>query len=338
MDLKKYESYSIEDYIEDQDFRNWVLQTDASLNEQWSVFFAEHPGQKNTAEQARLLLFEMQDYFQPSSLKDKPFDEPFIAKLRNVASNQQRENLLKVRRRRFIFRAIAASLLFLLGSISVLWFMEQGQQAVATGYGECKSINLPDGSVVKLNGHSEIKFAKKWKTGDERKVHLSGEAYFEISKDEKDAKFTVLTNDLEVEVLGTSFNVHSRGKETKVFLKEGKVKLNLNGLKHSMEMNPGEFVAYSEKSKEQPKKQIASPPVHTSWKDGLMIFENKTLKEVLEEVEEIYGETIQVKNAEHYSREITTGIPVENLNEAISILELTLGLKITKEQESFIIH
>jgi len=239
----------------------------------------------------------------------------------------------------WIGRVAAAVLLLVVAGWFVFQYVAPSELIVQTSFGEQQSIELPDGSLVRLNANSSLTFEKDWGDQDSRQVWLQGEAFFEVEKKvETGQKFLVITKDLTVEVLGTVFNVNSHQEATKVFLEEGKINLSLNGLKQPMLMEPGEIVAYSESKKELPKKQRATPTLQTSWKDGLLLFEDIPLREVLEKLEEIYGLTIQVKDPSNYSRAITTGVPVENMEEAITILNATMDLKILKAEEGFVIQ
>src|SRR5690606_5397237 len=97
---------------------------------------------------------------------------------------------------------------------------------IATPRGGQYQITLSDGTKVWLNASSSIHFPVVF-TGNERKVEITGEAYFEVKKDER-KPFKVLTTSSAVEVLGTHFNVNSYDDEAsiKTTLLEGKVRVS----------------------------------------------------------------------------------------------------------------
>ncbi len=336
-DFNIYGSYTAEDYLEDQDFRNWVLQPQPGNNEWWQEVITRYPDQEKVAEQARMLLLEMENHFQPAELRNEALDESFIANLKQEMGNAQNATVVSLNRRKFIRRfAVAASILFMLGTVSWFWVSNPGQmQTIATDYGEWKTYTLPDGSEIKLNANSGISFAKYWESGADRKVWLTGEAFFEVSKDPEGAKFTVITEDLEVEVLGTAFNVHSRGEETGVFLQEGKVRLDLGA--EEQVMVPGEFIAYSAHQKKitEHKKVVAES--HTSWKEGSLIMEDETVKMILEKMEEIYGYEVKVNRQNLLDIRKTVAIPMDKIEIAIPILERTLGMEIYLQNDLLIV-
>lgn len=246
---------------------------------------------------------------------------------------------IKIRKQIIWIRSAAAVLIFVIASTFVFQSLNPSEINVRTGFGEQQSIELPDGSIVKLNANSSLTYKKHWDNQENREVLLQGEAFFEVEKKtETGQKFSVTTKDLTVQVLGTVFNVNSHQGATKVFLEEGEINLILNGLKEQMLMVPGELITYSETSRKLPEKRQALPALHTSWKDGLILFNDTPLNEILEKLEEIYGLTFHLKDSTNYDRTITTGLPVENLDEAVSILDETTDLQILKTNDGFIIQ
>lgn len=228
---------------------------------------------------------------------------------------------------------VAATLLFLLAGAWIYFYgyADRGMMVVSTGYGENKSMVLPDGSTVTLNANSTLRYNRYWTGKTSRQVWLEGEAFFEVAKKPATGqKFKVFTSDLTVEVLGTIFNVNTYREATSVFLEEGKVQLELLGQEVSLVMAPGEIVSYSKATAKLPEIQQAQPIPHTSWKDGIMVFNQTPLQEVLTKMEEAYGMEFRVSDRVYLDLQITTGLPVENFELALSLLETTLGMKITR--------
>jgi ferric-dicitrate binding protein FerR (iron transport regulator) len=213
-----------------------------------------------------------------------------------------------------------------------------GIKTIATNYAEFKELKLPDGSTVLLNANSSVSFPTYWANNQTREVWLKGEAFFKVEKKERTKqKFQVQTDDVTVEVLGTAFNVNTRQEKTAVFLEEGKVKLNYG--ENTKLMQPGELVSYSANThKVVSNAQKVNTKILTSWTSGVVRFEKLALKEVLQEMEAIYGIDIQVKNTAHLERAITTGFPIEDLNIALKLLEDALKLEIKKEEQHYLIQ
>ncbi len=328
MNIEKYRTYKVQDFLEDEHFRAWVYHPTGRMEQEWKVVQQHFPEQKENIKEARLLLQQMAHYFQASERQANTPDEAFrralIARMEHAKARRKRKAL----QRRLIRRvSIAATVALVLGLAAWLFLFSPGQmQVYATGYGEWETIELPDGTVVELNSNSELRLAKVWEPGEDRRVWLQGEAFFRVTKDPQGARFFVLTDELAVKVLGTAFNVHSRGRETEVFLEEGKVALELE--KEEKEMKPGELVVYSAKKKAITEYRTAPAELHTSWKDGSLIMKDKTVAEILEKIEEIYGLEAVVENEVLLKQHKTIAIPMDRIEVAEPILERTLEVDI----------
>lgn len=265
-------------------------------------------------------------------------DVPAVQKI----TVKKKVRTLDVRRRRLLrFTGIAAALLLVLGLSTWLWFDQSRETIISTAFAEQQEVTLPDGSLVILNANSSLRYPKNWDEIADREVWLEGEAFFKVSKKpQTQQKFRVLTDDLEVQVLGTVFNVNSRQTQTSVFLEEGKIALTL---KHSPDettmMEPGELLTYSaDKGAIVAHSKHTTAALHTSWKDGVLTFENTPLSEILQKVEEIYGIHFRAKSTADLDRKITTGLPMEELDMVIPMLEQALDLKMQKMDGQFVIQ
>lgn len=156
---------------------------------------------------------------------------------------------------------------------------------IATPRGGQYQIELPDGSQVWLNAASSLRFPTAF-AGKERRVEISGEAYFEVAKN-KAMPFVVGVNGAEVQVLGTHFNVMAYGEEKalKTTLLEGSVRF-VSGSKKSM-LKPGQ---QSQLNKEGQVKVLSSVDVEEvmAWKNGMFHFENADIEKVMRELSRWY--------------------------------------------------
>lgn len=339
MNLNKYAAYTLEDYLEDPMFRAWVFRQESQQAPYWATVFSRYPEQEPIARQARVVLLEMEAFYRPAALREQPVDEAFVERLKERVKDSRQGQSAVVHRSVKIKRlAIAATIVLLLGMFSWLWFQDanQGMEVVRTDYADWKTLVLPDGSVVRLNANSEMRYHPNWEAGKNREVWLRGEAFFEVTKDSLGAKFTVFTEDLAVEVLGTAFNVHSRGEATEVFLEEGSVRLDLGDDEKLLE--PGDFISYSAKSKAVKTLKKASEEAHSSWKDGSLIIRDKPVAEIVQKIEEIFGYEVTVKNKALLQEHKTVGIPMDRIEEAIPILESIFGTEISLEDQQLIVH
>ncbi len=147
------------------------------------------------------------------------------------------------------------------------------------------NLELSDGTKVWLNASSSITFPTAF-TANERKVILTGEAYFEVAKD-KTRPFRVAVNDMQVNVLGTHFNVNAYNDEDVVntTLLEGSVLLTEKGKK--VLLKPGQQ-AQTEKSGAIVVKDNVNLEEVMGWKNGVFYFENANLQAVLRQVSRWY--------------------------------------------------
>ncbi|WP_157975953.1 FecR family protein [Lewinella sp. IMCC34191] len=210
----------------------------------------------------------------------------------------------------------------------------------ATGPGQIEQLSLPDGSRVTLNGNSSLSYAADWEDGADRFVQLEGEAYFEVTKQPAtNAKFSVRTPDLTVEVLGTVFNVSTRREETEVFLEEGKVNVALEGNAgvKTLALEPGESLTYSAKSRQLAPPKPAEIETETAWKRGVLIFREQPLLSILEDLAIANELKFSITDDALKDEVFTLALPTTNMDSTMSLLAKTTQTSIIKRNGEFII-
>lgn len=178
-------------------------------------------------------------------------------------------------------------------------------------------IRLSDGSQVWLNAGSSITYPVAF-PGNERKVELNGEGYFEVARD-KAAKFIVSSNDVSTEVLGTHFNVNAYDNEEaiKVTLLEGAVRTgNKNG---TVVIAPGQQ-AVAEKGS---MKVNDSPNLDQvmAWKNGVFNFNQLSIDEVMSQIENWYDIKVEYQSGKPNARLFG------EMGRDLSLLEVLQSLK-----------
>ena len=340
MNFKTYSTYETEDFLEDEAFRNWVQASTKFTDQYWKEFLELYPEQAQKISEARQLLVNMEAYFEVGGEDNIASDESFIGDLK-VAMYTERQLEQKIVKRTFLQRRweIAATIALLIATCVGVWkvaFNPSFPTHYAANYGEWKTIELPDGSTVHLNANSTLHLAKNWDEVTNRTVQLEGEAYFEVAKKPAtNAKFLVTTTDLSIEVLGTQFNVNTKSENTEVFLEEGKIKLDL-GTNDAM-MTPGDFIAYSPKNKKIIENKKLRTDLPGSWRSGVLSIKEKTIGQIAEKIEEIYGIQVHIEKKELAKEIRTIAIPIDRLEIAIPILETTLKASIERKQNQLII-
>jgi ferric-dicitrate binding protein FerR (iron transport regulator) len=144
--------------------------------------------------------------------------------------------------------------------------------------------------------------------------------------------FKVHTNELEVEVLGTRFDVNSRRGMTKVILEEGKVKLDMNRsqVHDPLVMKPGDFVEVSKKSNSVKRKSV-DPDEYLSWRNNMLEFNSTSLKEIANLIEDNYGYQVVFRDQQLAERKFTGSSSSDDLQELTQKLSKLFDLKITQE-------
>jgi hypothetical protein len=165
---------------------------------------------------------------------------------------------------------------------------------LSTPRGKTFEVVLGDGSKIWLNADSRLEYPSCF-VGDRRVVKLYGEAYFQISKDEK-RPFIVETDGLQTIVLGTEFNVRNYKKENShVTLIEGSVKVNNTANEYSVVLSPGENARVMEDGSLGVQKVDVDTYIY--WRDGYFYFDNRTLAEIMQDIGRWYNVNVVFDDA-----------------------------------------
>lgn len=237
---------------------------------------------------------------------------------------------------------IAAVFIGLLIMAGVTYQVYRSSQTItySTAYGQKETIVLPDLSTVTLNGNSTVTYTKGWGSAEKREVHLVGEAFFDVVRNEQ-KPFLVYTSDVEIKVLGTSFNVKSYDEDESIETTLVKGKVAIQNLQRQEDeeiiLNPNEMATFS-KSSERIKLTIVKTEVFTSWKRGKLIFEDETFGEIVKELERWYGVKIILKNEDSRQCRFTAKIENESLKEVLEFFKSTSNLKYRINEDEIIIE
>lgn len=223
--------------------------------------------------------------------------------------------------------------------------------SATTPRGGAYEITLPDGTRVWLNADSKLSFPSSF-SGRERRVSLKGEAYFEVAKsylskvkDDKPVKeripFVVVTDQQEVTVLGTHFNVNSYEDETatKTTLLEGSVRVAVSGTKNALLsssciLKPGEQ-AINDGGIRTNKVDVEEV---VAWKNGSTVFQDKTLESIMRELSRWYDITV-VYSADAPRHEFFSGAVsrTRNISSVLERMQTTGSVKFRIEGRTVIV-
>ena len=165
-------------------------------------------------------------------------------------------------------------------------------------YGKKFEVQLSDGTVVHLNAGTSLRYPVQFLKNQSRQVYLTGEAYFEVSKD-KAHPFTVNTQEVNVEVLGTKFNVNSYTEDisTDVVLVEGKVSLykDKKTAENQVYLIPG-IKGSNLRGQQKIMTEAVNTDYYTAWVKGSLVFKNESFTSIIKKLERYYNITFINKN------------------------------------------
>lgn len=210
----------------------------------------------------------------------------------NNVEKQVRNRGIKILSQGFFKYAAILAVAFLLGTLFQYLTSDQNQPIqyaeVNVKYGQTGHLVLFDGTEVWLNSGTKFIYPNRFNK-NERSVVIEGEAFFKV-KSNKHLPFKVKTGKLEVEVLGTEFNVSAYEGEAiqSVVLEKGKVQINNLEGKRIGELKPGQ-IAIKKEGEARLLVQNADPYFYTSWKDGIVVFNDEKLGEIAKKLERWYN-------------------------------------------------
>lgn len=178
-------------------------------------------------------------------------------------------------------------------------------------------LTLSDGTKVFLNAESKIKYPVSF-SGNTREVEISGEVYFDVVKD-KTKPFIVKSGDVNIEVLGTSFNVKGfqNEKEIATTLVEGKVKLSAKG--NNVILIPGKQAIFDKEKKSISVKDV-DVELYTAWNNGKFIFRNESIENIMNTLQRWYD--FEVIYTDEDVKDIVIGASLNRYGKIDPILEI----------------
>lgn len=236
------------------------------------------------------------------------------------------------RRNLFIWSSAAIWLLFIVCSVT-LWNKESTSNLLSDAPSYCQidipagatsRVLLPDSTVVILNGSSNLKYDARWNERPLREVFLSGEAYFQVKK-KTDKPFVVHTDDLNVKVLGTIFNVSSYPDDeaVKVSLVEGRVNVyTASETQNNCILVPNQQAIYEKRQKTLAIQKVNAAN-QASWTTGKLTFVNENLYNILKSIGRHFNLRIIIQSKKVHKEFFSGTIQLDmTLNEILSYIDV----------------
>ena len=272
--------------------------------------------------------------FAPRALSDEQVHQAWLDLQTRLPQSKGRQRILAKRpmeRRTWLRGAAAAALVGLVGTLA-WWNARSGEKPVvyATAYGETRTVRLPDGSEVMLNANSRVRYQAPTDRRPRREVWLEGEAFFKVVHLDQPTPvpFLVHTPDLQVQVLGTEFNVNTRRGRTQVVLDKGSVALQLPS-EEITALQPGELAEFTAPEARLHKATV-DPERFTAWRDRRLTFDDTPLSEVALTLEENYGVRVIFDSPSLRSKRVTGEISAHKIDTILKALSTLFSIAVER--------
>jgi ferric-dicitrate binding protein FerR (iron transport regulator) len=303
--MKDYLSYHVVDFITDESYLRYYYRENEEDIKFWTEWIMLHPEKLDIVISANNYIdafsvriseteFQKEQQRLAQALNDLSLDS-------DLWHNEEPDRAIKARK---IRRRITGALAFIaVGAIVYLALpksasFESEKVTIIEKYvpkGQFAKITLPDGSNVELNADSKLTYPSKF-TDSSREVQLTGEAFFNVQQDPQHP-FHVITKNLTITVLGTSFNLqcYPNKSQAKVALVTGRVGVNTED-KQTIELAPSEMgvLNRSDLSLRKTKFDINE---EIGWRQGIVVFKNADFKEIVDRFDKMYN--IRLINLSH---------------------------------------
>jgi ferric-dicitrate binding protein FerR (iron transport regulator) len=349
------ENQKLTELLGNESFIRWIKGTaNSTENQHWKAWEKSDLVHRELREHAEIF-FQMKLELDPAddlnkqlnSLNHRIFEtkhdkrSTFFQKfhLKNISGRFR----LSIAASMVIFLSILGFLSFYVNSTTNGQNSKQQFEIAETAPGETSSLTFSDGSLIRLNENSSLRY-RLYEFGSSRvEVWLQGEGFFDIvsNPDGNSREFIVHTDDGKVNVLGTRFSVNTRFQKTSVVLEEGQVGVfgNMTDDPESAEiiLQPGQR-AVIDKSLPNITVKDVDAELFSGWIDGKIEFDNTSLQNVFTFIESAYNVKIEAESSALLDSEISGVIQSPDLENLLSAIKNILDLNIyqVNDNEVFI--
>jgi len=333
---RDYSDFSTGEFINDPFFQDWILEPGGENEAFWLKWLQNHPEKRDVAGEARRILESIRFTIHwPVEEQVQQSLELSLALIR-----KQEQGIFRLQGWKKIAMLTGA---FLLGTFYYLYQRRTIEQLSSTGYGTMQVIYLPDSSQIVLNAHSTLRYKRNWAKADRREVWLDGEAFFDVrhpvepeTGGQRYGSFLVHTGLLDVQVLGTSFDIRKRRGNTEVVLQKGKIKVfSPDARFRELSMNPGDMIRF-DSVEQKIYRTTTVAENYSSWKEKKLLLTNVRLGEIIGYLEDNYGKRVLLQDSRMADRTIGGEVELDSLQDALFILCKTLDLEIVETDSTLI--
>lgn len=222
----------------------------------------------------------------------------------------------------------AAAILIVLSGFLLYWNTPVKYETLA----QSEVVTLPDQSVITLNNNSKLSYSRSFNK-KERVVHLEGEGFFDVAKN-PEKPFLIHVEDVDVMVLGTSFNVRATNALTEVSVETGIVKVTKGKEIYTLRANEKLVIS---KTNEPARVGKIENKLYQYYRTNVFVCDSTPLQELINCLSDAYGVTIKVENPLLTRQHLTSKYPktdsVQNILEKVA---LTLSARLEKQGATYV--
>lgn len=242
------------------------------------------------------------------------------------APRLEKRKIFRSKALKYCIAAAAAAALFLTGAATSELVTGKRQETVLMASSEnISSYTLPDGSKVWLNKNSWLTYNQRFGKRT-RQVALKGEGYFEVNRDERRPFIVKMQNNLDIKVLGTTFNAcnYPSLNKAEVILRSGSVQVSDNGRNEYVILKPNQKFTWNEGTAE-----ISSVNAMNCcrWFEHRLVFDNVKLKDILENLSHKYQTEISLNVGNLADKHMSMTIRDESVEDILDILTTLLPIR-----------
>lgn len=313
-----YHLYTPEEFFHDPNFRKWVLNPDAEIQLFWENWVLNHPEKDDDVAIAKKMVksIQMEEYewdigrknalWRWISFSTQEKEIPRVSKDRFPINCERRKKISVY----FLARAASLALLAMIALYGIFMVVVKptenttAMETKSNPSGQKSKVFLPDGSKVYLNSKSSMTYPLQFGE-NKREISLDGEAFFEVVSDSL-KPFTVTSGEVEITVLGTSFNVKAFPGDNFVCvsLVEGEVKVGIKNHSDEAILKPGEAATMEKATRKLVAKNFDYWE-NIAWKDGILYLNQTRLDEAFSTLELWYGVEFKFNNPPDSSIKVT---------------------------------
>jgi transmembrane sensor len=330
--MTNYENYQLEDFLLEDSFRQWVHEGCAPEDTIWGDYLIKYPANKDEYEEAIKFVKECMEF--PGALNNEQLHHNIRLILTDI---QEKEKPVYTNKwyRSWGYAAIITLILGITGYyFSSNWSQNnhlttliapEAQITVYNSDSTERRILLPDGSEVTLYSESRISYSPQFKNDSIRMVYLTGDAFFDVTRDPA-KPFFVHSANITTKVLGTSFTIKSGVKDISVTVKTGIVAVSkTNEESDKLILLPNQKAVYVPEMQKLTKTTVQQPLIAESKEvKKKLSFDEEPVVNILHELEKTYQIAIWYDHSKLKNCHVTLPFGEEPFDQKLDILCRTI--------------